>query len=144
MRRLHPARADRSPLYVQTSRARIGLDGPQLIGITAEGQKAEAQLPDTSQVAVGGNVQISTQAIRALMERGIPVSFLTNGGRLVGRASGFDSNNVALKVAEHRAAADPSSCLQLARRLVASKIRNSRTLLGRNHPEPPAQVLRAS
>ncbi len=35
----------------------------------------------------------------------------------------------------------PSCCLRLARALVAGKIRNQRTLLQRNHIEPPASAL---
>jgi CRISPR-associated protein Cas1 len=45
---------------------------------------------------------------------------------------GLDTRNVELRLAQYRAASDPEACLGIARGLVASKIRNSRTLLRRN------------
>jgi CRISPR-associated protein Cas1 len=48
---------------------------------------------------------------------------------------------VELRVAQYRGATDPATCLRLARTFVASKIRNSRTLLRRNHEAPRAVTL---
>jgi CRISPR-associated protein Cas1 len=80
-----------------------------------------------------GNVQISTQAIRALLERGTPLCFFTYGGWFLGRTSSHDHKNVGLRIAQYRAAADPTACLHLARGFVVSKIKNCRTMLRRNH-----------
>lgn len=88
-----------------------------------------------------GNVQMSTQAIRAVLERGISVSLLSTGGWFYGRATGVESKNVELRIAQHRAMSDRDACLRLARGVVASKIRNSRTLLRRNHASPPEVTL---
>lgn len=140
LRRLHPSRDDRLPLYVQEQGARIGLDGERLV-VKAKEAATEARLSNTSHVCVFGNVQISTQALRTLAENSIPVSFFTYGGWLSARLIGLDSKNVELRVAQHRAAADPAFCLAIARRLVASKIRNARTLLRRNHEAPDPVVL---
>lgn len=143
LRRLHPASDEKLPLYVQEQGARIGLDGDCLVvrGRGRESVTTTARLPNTSHVVVFGNVQITAQAMRALLERCIPVSFLSYGGWYYGRATGVDSKNVELRMAQHRAAADPAFCLRLARGLVASKVRNSRTLLRRNHAAPPLLVL---
>jgi CRISPR-associated protein Cas1 len=43
------------------------------------------------------------------------------------------SGNIALRVAQHRAAADTTTCLRLATAFVEAKIRNARTMLRRNH-----------
>jgi CRISPR-associated protein Cas1 len=83
-----------------------------------------------------GNVQISTQAIRALLERGTPLCFFSYGGWFLGRATGLDPKNVDLRMAQHRAAADPTTCLGMARGFVVSKIKNCRTMLRRNHASP--------
>ena len=106
-----------------------------------QGPSVTARLPNTSHVVLYGNIQVSAQAMRALLERSIPVSFLSYGGWYYGRATGVESKNVELRLAQHRAAADPAWCLRMARGLVASKIRNSRTLLRRNHAAPPLLVL---
>jgi len=141
LRRLHPASDDKVPLYVQDQGARVGLDGDCLVVRGRKGPSATARLPNTSHVALYGNVQVSAQAMRALLERSIPVSFLSYGGWYYGRATGFDSKNVELRLAQHRAAIDPAFCLRMARGLVASKARNCRTLLRRNHAAPPVVVL---
>ncbi|MBX3212579.1 MAG: CRISPR-associated endonuclease Cas1 [Labilithrix sp.] len=140
LRRLQPARDDELPLYVQEQGARISLSGEELV---VRGKKGDtrARLPNVSQVSLFGNVQISTQALRAILERGISVSLLSTGGWFYGRATGVESKNVELRVAQHRALADSDTCVRLARGLVASKIRNSRTLLRRNHAAPPEVTL---
>jgi CRISPR-associated protein Cas1 len=132
IRRLHPARDDKLPVYAQEQGGRIGVSGECLVLTARDGGTTEARLPNTSHVNVFGNVQVSTQALRALCERGIPLFLFTVGGFFVGRLTSHDSNNVELRIAQHRAAADPSVCLALARRFIASKIRNCRTLLRRN------------
>jgi len=141
LRRLQPASDDKVPLYVQDQGARITLDGDCLVVQGRKTLRTEARLPNTSHVALYGNVQITAQALRALLERNVPVSFLSYGGWYYGRATGFDSKNVELRIAQHRAAVDPEFCLRVARGLVASKARNCRTLLRRNHAAPPLVVL---
>jgi CRISPR-associated protein Cas1 len=141
LRRLHPASDDKLPLYVQDQGARIGLDGDCLVVRGRQSPTVTVRLPNTSHVALYGNIQVSAQAMRALLERNIPVSFLSYGGWYYGRATGVESKNVELRIAQHGAAADPAFCLRIARGLVASKIRNSRTMLRRNHAAPPLHVL---
>jgi CRISPR-associated protein Cas1 len=141
LRRLHPARDDKLPLYVQEQGARIGLSGDCLIATGRTTGRVEARLSNTSQVCVYGQVQISTQALRELLVRGIPLSFFSSGGWYYGRATGVDSKNVELRIAQHRGAADPALCLRLAQGFVTSKIKNSRTLLRRNHEQANPVVL---
>lgn len=141
LRRLQTARDDRLPLYVQGQGAKVSLSGDELVIKSRDGDSTRARLPNVSQVSLFGNVQVSTQALRALLERGIAVSFLSTGGWFYGRATGVDSKNVELRVAQHRVAADPERCVELARGVVASKIRNCRTIVRRNHEAPPDVVL---
>jgi CRISP-associated protein Cas1 len=141
LRRLQPARDDELPLYVQEQGAKISLVGEELVVKGREGTTTRARLPNVSQISLFGNVQMSTQALRAAMERGIAISFLSSGGWFTGRATGNDSKNVELRVAQHRTLADPEACVALARGVIASKIRNCRTLLRRNHSSPPEVTL---
>ncbi len=141
VRRLQPARDDRVPLYVTEHRARIGLSGECLRVRCPDEPDHEVRIPNTSQVCVLGNAQITTQALRALMERGVPVTFFTTGGWFVGRATGAASNNIELRIAQHRAADDPRRSVSIARAVVNSKIRNCRTLLRRNASEPDPATL---
>lgn len=139
-RRLYPARDDRVPLYVQGHGTQIGLAGERLV-VRGELQTTHVRLMNTAQVVVRGNVQVSTQAARALLERGIPLIYLSSGGWFSGRLSGNDTNNIDLRIAQYRAALDSTRCLELSRAFVVAKIRNARTMLRRNHERPDAVVL---
>ena len=141
LRRLQPARDDELPLYVQEQGARVSLSGERLVVFGRKGSREEVRLPNTSQVCLLGNVQLTTQALRAILERGIPLSLFSGGGWYYGRASGLESKNIELRMAQHRAAADPEVCLGLSRGFVVSKIKNSRTILRRNHDHAEPVVL---
>lgn len=141
LRSLQPARDDELPLYVQEQGAKISLVGEELVIRGRDGVTTRARLPNVSQISLFGNVQITTQAIRAAMDRGISLSFLTSGGWFSGRATGTDSKNIELRVAQHRVLDDSDTCVALARGVIASKIRNCRTLLRRNHSAAPEVTL---
>jgi CRISPR-associated protein Cas1 len=140
IRRLHPARDDKMPLYVQSQGGRVGLSGERITVMTKDGTK-EARLGATSQVCLLGNVQVSTQAMKTLLDRAIPVAFFTTGGYYIGRATGYSSKNVELRIAQYGAARDKWFCAKFARGIVAAKIRNGRTMLRRNHEGVEGSVL---
>lgn len=140
LRRLHAARDDRLPLYVQIQGAYVALDAERLLVKSKEGTLS-ARLPNTSHVCLFGNVQISTAAVRALLDRSIPLLYFSYGGRFLGRTFGHDTNNIELRVAQHAQFRDASTCLRLARGVVASKVLNCRTLLRRNGDPTDETVL---
>jgi CRISPR-associated protein Cas1 len=143
VRRLVPARDDSQPLYVQEQGARIGLDGGVLEVRDRDHQViGKARLFELSQLVLLGNVQVSSQAIRELCGRGIPVCWMSFGGWLSGFTDGLGHNNVEIRRAQFRAADDPRAALRLASRFVRNKIANCRTLVRRNHPDAPAVWLR--
>jgi len=80
-----------------------------------------------------GNIQITTQAVRELCARGIPICYFSMGGHFYGMTSGVTHKNVVLRQKQYRAAFDERICLEVARALVSAKVLNSRTLLMRNH-----------
>lgn len=140
-RRLLAARDDALPLYVQANGARIGKSGDELVVTPREGPKTTARLGQTSQIALFGNVQMSTQAIQAAVGHGIPITYYSFGGWFYGVTTGMMHKNVELRRLQFRTAEDRDASLALARRFVASKIRNCRTLLRRNAEDVPQQAL---
>ncbi len=142
LRPMFPARDDAQPLYVQEAGARVGVSGECLEVRGREREKlAEAPLVDVSHVALMGNVQISSQAIRELSARGVPVAWLSTGGWLSGLLDGLGHGRVTLRTAQYAAAADPARSLALARAFIAAKIANTRTFLRRNLEVAPAGLL---
>lgn len=143
VRRLTPARDDALPLYVHTAGTRVGRRGDELRVETRDGEEHTARLADTSQVVLFGAVQISTQAVQALCDRGVTTTYLSSGGWLYGHTRGMDHKHVELRRRQFAAAADPAAALALARRLVTVKIQNQRTLIRRNADPAPRETLTA-
>ncbi len=136
IRRLLPARDDALPLYVQEAGARVGKKDEELVVTPREGKPVSVRLAQTSQVSLFGGVQITTQAMQALLGRGLPLCLFSHGGWFHGMATGMTHKNVELRRLQYRTAEDASAALRLARRFVATKIRNCRTLLRRNGEVP--------
>jgi CRISPR-associated protein Cas1 len=108
---------------------------------TRDGEKRTVRISDTSHVALFGAVQISTQAIQDLCERGVSIVYLSSGGWFYGITRGLDHKNVDLRRRQFAAAASTEASLQLARRLVSAKILNCRTMIRRNASDAPARTL---
>lgn len=141
-RRLVPARDDATPLHVQTQGARVGLSGSELVVSSRGDELGRVSLPQTSQLALYGNIQVTTQAMRALLQAGIPVAFFSRGGWFYGISSGAIHGNVFIREAQFRARSDERRSLEIVRRLVTAKLRNQRTLLRRNGADQESALTR--
>ena len=71
----------------------------------------------------------------------MPICYFSMGGWFYGITTGLNTKNVFLRRSQFRLAEQEYFALALARRLVAGKIRNQRTLLQRNHVEPKRTTL---
>jgi CRISPR-associated protein Cas1 len=140
VRRLMPARDDALPLYVQEQGARISKSGDVFEAWLKDKKLGQSRIFETSHIALLGNVQITTQAMAAALDNGVPVAFFSMGGWFRGLAHGPAHKNVTLRLAQYTTALAPDPSLALARGFVAAKIRNCRTLLMRNHVNLPAEV----
>jgi CRISPR-associated protein Cas1 len=141
VRRLVPARDDLRPLYITGYALSVGKSGERL-QVKEKGQVVqEARLNEVSQVNLFGPVSITGAAVQALCYAEKPIAHFSMGGWFYGLTSGLGLRNVFLRREQFARAEDERFCLAVARELVATKIRNQRTLLQRNHVEPPAQAL---
>ena len=120
------------PMYVQARGAKVAKKGDVLEVSVDDEKVASARLMDVSQLVLQGGVYLTGPAQHELMARNIPVTWLSHGGWFLGHTIGLGHKNVELRTAQFRASFDDRHCLQLARDLVAAKIRNQRTLLRRN------------
>jgi len=140
-RRLMAQRDDTRALYLNTQGFRVGCKEEVLQVKDKEKVVDEVRLRDLSHVALFGNIQVSTQAIQSLCEQEIPVTYFSMGGWFYGITRGHGLKNVFLRMEQFRLARDEATCLSLARQFVHGKIRNHRTLLMRNHLEPPEPTI---
>ena len=141
VRPLITPRSELRPLYLNTQGVRVGKSGAVLQVKDKDSVVQEVRLGEICQVSLMGNVQLSTQAVQALCEAGVPICYFSMGGWFYGITTGLNEKNVFLRRSQFRLAEEDYFARGLARRLVAGKIRNQRTLLQRNHVEPPRAAL---
>jgi CRISPR-associated protein Cas1 len=142
VRKLIPARDDYQPVYVVGHGNSLRKKGDVLeIWSRDEGRIKEVRLREISQVNLYGAVDVSTPALVDLMQRGIPVLHFTRGGWFQGVSLGHTHKNVELRMKQFEWAADRKRSLAIARSMISGKIKNCRTQLRRNDPEPSAAVL---
>ena len=141
VRRLVPARDDLRPLYVTGYALTVG-KRDEVLQVKEKGKLVqEVRIHEISQVNVFGAVTVTGPALQALCWAEKPVAHFSFGGWFAGLTTGLGLKNVFLRIAQVRRADDPAFSLRIARDLTASKIRNQRTLLQRNHLEPSRFVL---
>ena len=141
VRRLAPARDDAIPVYVQAQGAVVGKSGDQL-EVKQNGQTLQkVRLMEVSHLALFGKVQVTTQAVQELCDRNIPICYFSYGGWFRGITNGMSHKNVELRCSQYLGGMTPKIALPIAQQIVFGKIKNCRTLLRRNHREPPSAVL---
>lgn len=130
VRRLLPRDPAPRPLYVTEQGVRLGKRAGRLEIKRNRDLVESVRLLDVSQVCVFGNVQVSSQLMRELFARDVPVCWFSYGGWFSGMATGLPAKHVELR--RRQVALAHQGGLEVARRMVDGKIRNSRTLLRRN------------
>ncbi|MCC5950794.1 MAG: CRISPR-associated endonuclease Cas1 [Acidimicrobiia bacterium] len=138
-RRLIPRNQDPRPLYVSEQGAWLSKKKGRIEITKNKEPIGSVRALDVSQVCVYGNVQISTQLLRELFAREVPVCWFSYGGWFAGMAEGLPSKHVELR--RRQVALAHQGSLEIARRMVDGKIRNSRTLLRRNSRTKPTEAL---
>jgi CRISPR-associated protein Cas1 len=142
VRQLIAPREALRPLYLNSQGMRVGKSGEVIQVRDGDELKQEVRLGEVSQINLLGNVQLSTQAVQAFCSAEVPVCYFSQGGWFYGITSGLNSRNVFLRHRQFMSAEHTGIALRLSRKLVVGKIRNQRTLLQRNHIEPPEEALR--
>lgn len=122
---------DSRPMHVIEQGASVAVRRGRLEVVHEKQTLASYRLIDVSQVNLHGNVSVSAQAMRELFARELPVSWFSYGGWFTGMAHGLPGKDVELRRAQYTVPAETT--LGIARRMVLGKVRNSRTLLRRNH-----------
>jgi CRISPR-associated protein Cas1 len=138
-RRLTPRDSAARPVYVTQQGAYVGMKEGRLTVTQQRELIAETRLIDVSQLNVYGNVQVSTQLLRDLFRREVPVLWFSYGGWFSGMAEGLPGKNVELR--RRQAGLMRQAGLPIARAMVHGKIRNCRTLLMRNSRQRDQRVV---
>lgn len=127
------------PMYVVEPGTVVGKDGNRLV-VSYRGERLESvRLIDVTQLCIFGQSQVTTPALHALFARDIPVCWFSSGGRFLGIAAGLPGKHVELR--RRQVAIASQGFLPIAREIVVTKIRNSRTLLRRNRRSDVSSAL---
>lgn len=127
-----------STLYLLEQGSKLEKESKRLV--VKKDTKILIEIPEfkIERVLIFGNIQITTQAMKFLLESGIETSLFNIHGRLIGRLSPVQSKNVLLRFAQFEKAKDEDFKLLISKRIVEGKIKNSKALVQRymrNHPE---------
>ncbi len=119
--RLFPATPEGEVIHVISPRARVARSGRTLV-ITTEDPPLRQVHPieGVASLVVHGYGQVTTQALHLCGANGIPVHWLTGGGRYVGGMFGA-APGPQRRILQYKALTDPGVRLRLARRLVLAK-----------------------
>ena len=124
-------------LYILDQGAALGKESERIV-VRKEGAViAEFPLARIEKVLLFGAVQVSTQAIGALLEARIPTAFCNYGGRLRGVLTPVGGKNVFLRVCQVRRLDDAPFRLAAARESVLAKLRGQRSFLARSERNEP-------
>ncbi|MEL6816781.1 MAG: type I-D CRISPR-associated endonuclease Cas1d, partial [Cyanobacteria bacterium J06598_3] len=91
-------------------------------------------------VVVLGRATVSPAALTELLQRNIPLSFMTGTGRFLGRLEPELSKNIFVRAAQWQAAGEGEQALHVVRGFVRGKLKSDRNLLLRAQREGKADV----
>jgi CRISP-associated protein Cas1 len=115
-------------LYVTTPNAYVHLDNDTVRIEVERETRLRVPLHHLGAVVCFGNVLLSPAIMARCAEEGIGLVLLDMNGRFRARVEGPVSGNILLRQAQHRKAAGGAGALELARAIVAGKIRNTRAV----------------
>jgi CRISPR-associated protein Cas1 len=123
--------------YLDTPYLRVKLHSERLIVLapkTAADPKAilrEIPFLELERLVLNEHVQITTEAVAALLRRGIPLHYLDYRGGFLGQTLAAPGGDSAFRLQQFQRGADPGFGLTTARSIVAAKIGNQLRLLQR-------------
>ena len=85
---------------------------------------ADIPVNSVTDISIMGNVQVTTQALHMLMEKGIDINYFTYSGKFLGQLGADSSKNIFLRFEQYARYQDLEARLKIARTIVANKIDN--------------------
>jgi group II intron reverse transcriptase/maturase/CRISPR-associated endonuclease Cas1 len=127
-------------LIVRPPLRQVALEAGSLVVRDLEGACLQrVPLDGTATVLLLGNHNLTPKALRACLERGVPVHFASAQGRYQGCAASGPAFPGLWQCQSERLA-DPSTCLDLARRTIHARITHQREVLRRHAHRNPEEL----
>ena len=121
-----------SAIYIKEQGAFIQKSGERIIVTKNNTRLLEVPVFQIDNLCLIGNVQISTQALHMLMEKGVDVSYLSYSGKYLGHTAADASRNIFLRFEQYQMYLDEARRLSMARRITENKIQNQMEVIRRH------------
>lgn len=118
-------------LYVTIPDAYLACDGENVLVKVNDEIRFRVPIHNLEGIVCFGFAGASPGLMQLCCERGVAISFLTVYGKFMGRVTGKVSGNVLLRRSQYRCSDEESTATRLAKRFIAAKIINSRSVLHR-------------
>lgn len=118
-----------STLYIVEQGAYLRKNGGSFC--VTKGDNELVKVPDNSvdSVVIFGNVQVSTQAVSELLNKGCELIYLSKAGNFKGMLEPGKPKNVHMRIAQYDASLDYQFTLQCAKSIISSKISNQKSTI---------------
>jgi CRISPR-associated protein Cas1 len=126
-------------LYITTPDAYLRLEGETVCVMIGKKKQIQVPLHHLGAIVCFGAASLSPALMGRCAADGRSLVWLSRSGRFHARLEGPTNRNVLLRQAQYRASEDPAMTLDLARRFIAGKLRNSRHALLRGARETDKQ-----
>ena len=126
-------------VYLTEQGSKLCKQGNRLIVEKDEMKLADLPLIKVQTILIYGNVQITTQALRLLLDEGVETALFTFNGRFCGSLSPAKSKNIVLRMRHYEKARNETVALGIAKRIVSAKIQNMQSMMRsflKNYPNP--------
>ena len=118
-----------SVLYLTEQGGYVHKSGETIV-IEKDGEEIlKSPLKDISIIVIFGNVQVSVQALLALLEKGCDISMMTQDGHFRGRVVSALGKNIELREKQFKLTQDADFVLRFSKSIVSAKIKNGITLM---------------
>jgi CRISPR-associated protein Cas1 len=124
-------------VYVKEQGAVVRRDGDRLRVTLEKEELTSIPLIHLDQLALMGNVQLTTPAAARLLERGVDVVYLSKYGKFRGRLMCGGSKFALLRHRQLQMASDERAALPIAQAIVVAKVGNQRVVVQRRAERVP-------
>ncbi|MGI6450491.1 MAG: CRISPR-associated endonuclease Cas1 [Desulfitobacteriia bacterium] len=118
-------------LYVSESNCRLYIDSGRIVAEKKDGTKSILPLEILEGVVLLSNADVTTPCVKELLERGIPLTYLSKSGAFYGRLESTKHINIERQREQFRKGDDKRFCLGFAKRIITAKINNQCVILRR-------------
>lgn len=113
-----------SVLYIKEQGAVVQKRSERILVTHNNKTLAEIPFDNIESIAVIGYIQITSQALYQLMQKGIEVNYFSFSGKYLGSTASETSKNIFLRLAQYDLYQNQARRLEIAKNIVANKIEN--------------------